>query len=544
MPCWLFSWFLVILFHAGFLLNMCCSYHLFGFFPSCSGEPSIDSKSSNKTATEKRKWEPFRHIRRRYRAGFSDPISSSDLASLGTEEERIDQPSPTAALEDCSTSTVKSIEPSVESIESRSIASIESAEFVPTSSKASTSSDSENQQNSDTIVHWRGFFRLLKKGPGISSTLPPLKPKLTRRKSKSIRDDMVPQLCSALDTELCCFRSTWKNFSLSELQEATNNFSHENLIGEGGYAEVYKGQLKSGKFVAIKRLTRGLPEEMTMDFLSELGIIVHVDHPNIAKLIGYGVEGGMHLVLQLSPHGSLASLLYGPKEKLNWCIRFKIAVGAAEGLSYLHEGCQRRIIHKDIKASNILLTEEFGAQISDFGLAKWLPDQWTHHIVSKVEGTFGYLPPEFFMHGVVDEKTDVYAFGVLLLELITGRQAVDNSQQSLVMWAKPLIKKNKIEEIVDPTLGDAYDSDQLNRVTETASICIHQSAVNRPQMSQVVDILKGDLSCLETLKQREKSILKRTYSEEIHDAEEYNSTKYLNDLNRQMEIRLEQSNDV
>ncbi|XVF38601.1 hypothetical protein REPUB_Repub20aG0116400 [Reevesia pubescens] len=490
--------------------------------PSC-GEPSIhDSKSSNKTASEKRKWEPIRLMRRRYRAGFSRSISSIDLASLSTEVERIDVPSPTASPEDCSTSTQECIEPSVESTESRSIASIESVESEPTSSKASTSSDSEHHHILATIVQWRGFFRLLKKGPGIPSQS---LPKLTRRNSKRIRDDMVPTLSSALDAELCCFKSTWKNFTLLDLQEATDNFSRENLIGEGGYAEVYKGKLTSGKLVAIKRLTRGSPEEMTMDFLSELGIIVHVDHPNIAKLIGYGVEGGMHLVLQLSPNGSLASLLYGPKEKLNWNLRFKIAIGTAEGLSYLHEGCQRRIIHKDIKASNILLTEEFDAQISDFGLAKWLPDQWTHHIVSKVEGTFGYLPPEFFMHGIVDEKTDVYAFGVMLLELITGRQALDSSQQSLVMWAKPLIKENKIKELVDPTLGDAYDWDQLNRVTATASICIHQSAMNRPQMSQVVDILKGDLRCLETLKQHEKTILRRTYSEEIYDAEEYNSTK-------------------
>ena len=150
-----------------------------------------------------------------------------DLTSLGTEVERIDVPSPTAGLEDCSTSIVECIEPSVESTELRSIPSIESAESEPSSSKASTSSDFEHQQNSATIVHWRDFFRVLKKGPGIpSQTLPPLKPKLTRRKSKRIRDVMVPQLCTALDAELCCFKSTWKNFSLSELQEATNNFSH------------------------------------------------------------------------------------------------------------------------------------------------------------------------------------------------------------------------------------------------------------------------------------------------------------------------------
>lgn len=160
------------------------------------------------------------------------------------------------------------------------------------------------------------------------------------------------------------------------------------MIGQGGYAEVYKGQLKDGMFVAIKRLMKGSQEEMVEDFLSELGIMVHLDHPNIAKTIGYGVEGGMYLVLQLSPHGSLSSLLYGlfsakplkfdfftssnitcchsftgPKEKLTWSIRFKIAVGTAKGLSYLHEGCQRRIIHKDIKAANVLLSENFDAQV-------------------------------------------------------------------------------------------------------------------------------------------------------------------------------------
>ncbi|MBA0683749.1 hypothetical protein Goari_025380, partial [Gossypium aridum] len=225
-----------------------------------------------------------------------------------------------------------------------------------------------------------------------------------------------------------------------------------------------------------------------------------------------------------------------PKEKLDWRTRFKIAVGTAKGLSYLHEGCQRRIIHKDIKAANILLTEDFDAQISDFGLAKWLPDQWTHHTVSKVEGTFGYLPPEFFMYGIVNEKTDVYAYGVLLLELITGRQAIDSSQQSLIMWAKPLIKENKIKELVDPSLGDGYELDQLNVVVAISSICIHQSAV--------VSILNGDRNSLEGLKEGEHSVLKRTYSEEMDDAEEYNSTKYLSDINRQLEILLDGSKDT
>ncbi|KAG4960204.1 hypothetical protein JHK82_036889 [Glycine max] len=457
---------------------------------------------------------------RRPRPGFSDSFSSTDLEALEIEE-----------------------------------GSPRSQGSETPSSRASTS-DSESQGSfagaPNTNNQWRGFFKLLKKGSQMPfQPFHPLKnvPKLTRRKSKRIREDLIPSLNSpalhaSFDAEFGCFKSSWKNFTLAEIQAATNDFSHENLIGEGGYAEVYLGKLEDGNFVAIKRLTRGCQEEMTADFLSELGIIVHVDHPNIARLIGYGVEGGMFLVLQLSPHGSLSSILYGPREKLNWNLRYKIALGTAEGLRYLHEECQRRIIHKDIKASNILLSEDFEPQISDFGLAKWLPDQWTHHTVSKVEGTFGYLPPEFFMHGIVDEKTDVYAYGVLLLELITGRQALDSSQKSLVMWAKPLLTANNIKELVDPVLADAYDEEQMKLVTLTASLCVDQSSIQRPDMSQVFDILRGEEESLRIMEERSKSKLQRTYSEELFDAEEYNSTKFLSERDRHMETILGCSSSV
>ncbi|CAN8300563.1 unnamed protein product [Cochlearia groenlandica] len=482
--------------------------------PSCDVDAEYGGKQLNPLST------------RRSRAGFSDSFSSHDLPSLCSDEENI---------------TFCTIKP--ESDDDNLIRSIESE---TSSSVVSTSDSSEahHNQHHHHHHHWKGFVRLLKKGSSAMpfNTFTPLKgvPKLTRRKSKRIRDNMVPVLPSAsLDTDdLFFFKPSWRNFSLQDIQTATNGYSRENLIGEGGYAEVYKGQMKDGQIVAIKKLTRGSPEEMTMDYLSELGIIVHVDHPNIARLIGYCVEGGMHLVLELSPNGSLASLLYEAKEKLKWSIRYKVATGTAEGLYYLHENCPRRIIHKDIKASNILLTENFEAQISDFGLSKWLPDQWTHHTVSKVEGTFGYLPPEFFMHGIVDEKTDVYAYGVLLLELITGKQALDSSQHSLVMWAKPLIKENKIKELVDPVLGDDYDLEELDRLVFIASLCIHQTSVNRPQMSQVVETLRGDKCSLGKLRDRENSKLQRTYSEELLDNEEYNSTRCLNDINRHMETVL------
>ncbi|KAJ6329215.1 hypothetical protein OIU77_010816 [Salix suchowensis] len=147
------------------------------------------------------------------------------------------------------------------------------------------------------------------------------------RRSNSMRENIISNLFASSDSS--SFKSPRINFTLSELQAATNNFSQENLIGKGGYAEVYKGCLQNGKIVAIKRLTRGTTDEIIGDFLSEMGIMAHVNHPNTSKLIGYGVEGGMHLVLELSPHGSLASVLYGSKERLTWHIRYKIALGTA-----------------------------------------------------------------------------------------------------------------------------------------------------------------------------------------------------------------------
>ncbi|KAJ6722024.1 hypothetical protein OIU85_025050 [Salix viminalis] len=480
---------------------------------SNGSQDAIEENQEKKAVPARRK--------RLTRSRFSDSFSSEDKESFTAEAEAEEDEmeskdgtgtsSPRGVLEDFSVS--------MESETSSKASTSNSYESEATSPRTSTSG-SEGKPNA---TPWRDFFRVFKKGPAVSChPLPPLKK----------------------DGEFCHFKSSWKNFSLSELHAATDTFSQENLIGEGGYAEVYKGKLEDGQFVAIKRLTRGLPEEMTVDFLSELGIIVHVDHPNIAKVIGYGVEGGMHLVLELSANGSLASLLYGPKEKLDWRIRYKIALGTAQGLLYLHEECQRRIIHKDIKASNILLTEDLEPQISDFGLAKWLPEEWSHHTVSKIEGTFGYLPPEFFMHGIVDEKTDVYAYGVLLLELITGRQALDSSQQSLVMWAKPLLQNNSIRELVDPILADAYNSEQMDRLACTASMCIHQSPSERPQMSQVVRVLQGDESSFEELKQRQRSKQQRTpWIDDLFAADENDSKEYLSDLNQQMEVVLSNCNE-
>ncbi|XVE77718.1 hypothetical protein DITRI_Ditri13aG0085600 [Diplodiscus trichospermus] len=393
-----------------------------------------------------------------------------------------------------------------------------SEEFETSSASKAPTADSANELTSKQGFRWRGLAELFRIRPKKSF------PNLMRLgsfrlslRSSSMRENVTVAHDFLANSNSINLKSPRKVFTLSELQIATKNFRSENLIGKGGYAEVYKGSLPNGQLVAIKRLTKGTTDEIIGDFLSELGIMAHVNHPNTAKLIGYGIEGGMHLVLELSPNGSLASLLYGSKDKLKWGIRFKIALGTAEGLRYLHEGCKRRIIHRDIKAANILLTKDFEPQICDFGLAKWLPEHWTHHTVSKFEGTFGYLAPEYLMHGIVDEKTDVFAFGVLLLELVTGRRALDYSQQSLVLWAKPLLKKD-IRELIDPALGEDYSLRQMNLVLLAASLCIHQSSIWRPQMNQVVQLLNGNPSSLKSMRKCRISIFRKAFHEDVFNA--------------------------
>ncbi|OAY71093.1 Receptor-like cytosolic serine/threonine-protein kinase RBK2 [Ananas comosus] len=429
---------------------------------------------------------------------LSASVSAHDLRSLELEKESRGEraePSPGGVLEDCC---------------------IRSSDSETVSSKASTSY-AEVQVARCQVSMWRGFFQLWrKKSMQRLSSFPPFGvPKLSRRRMSSTEPLAVPRSSSTHgeNNEYCLVKPCRRNFTLAELQKATNDFSPDNIIGKGGYAEVYKGRLENGEVVAIKRLNRGTSDERTKNFLTELGITVHVNHPNTAKLIGLGVDGGMHLVLQLSPHGSLANLLHGSKSKLNWDVRYKVALGTAKGLEYLHEKCPRRIIHRDIKAANILLTEEFEPQISDFGLAKWLPDKLTHHTVSSFEGTFGYLAPEYCTHGIVDEKTDVYSYGVLLLELITGRKALDTSKQSLVMWVKPFLEKNQwTTELLDPSFCDSYDS------------------------KQVVKLLSSEEDPLESKNIIQKSLIRRTYSEELHDAEEYNATRYLSDISRHKKL--------
>lgn len=284
-----------------------------------------------------------------------------------------------------------------------------------------------------------------------------------------------------------------KCFGYENISNATNDFHQDNLVGRGGYSEVYKGDLSNGETIAVKRLAKDNKDpNKEKEFLMELGIIGHVCHPNTASLLGYCFENGLYLIFNYSQNGNLSTALHGygkAGNSLDWPVRYKIAIGVARGLHYLHKCCKHRIIHRDIKASNVLLGPDYEPQITDFGLAKWLPNKWTHHAVIPVEGTFGYLAPEVFMHGIVDEKTDIFAFGVLLLEIVTGRRPVDSSKQNILLWAKPLMESGNIAELADPRMEGRYDVEQLYRVVLTASYCVRQTAIWRPAMTEVLELL-------------------------------------------------------
>ncbi|KAL8265158.1 hypothetical protein R6Q59_023288 [Mikania micrantha] len=306
----------------------------------------------------------------------------------------------------------------------------------------------------------------------------------------TIKQEVKPQIKEQPQALLKCF-------SYEELANATNNFNEDNIVGIGGYSEVYKGNLETGEVIAVKKLAKDNKDQnKEKEFLIELGILGHINHPNTASLVGCCLEKGLYLVFNYYPNGTLSSALHGKRAKhIEWPERYKIALGIARGLHYLHTCCKHRIIHRDIKASNVLLGPDFEPQISDFGLAKWLPSQWTHHAVIPVEGTFGYLAPEYFMHGIVDEKTDVFSFGVLLLEIITGRMPIDSDKRNLVLWAKPLMESGDIRRLADSNLADVYDFDQMRRLALIASCCVQQSSELRPSMTEVLEVLQyGDES--------------------------------------------------
>ncbi|RDX91280.1 Receptor-like serine/threonine-protein kinase ALE2, partial [Mucuna pruriens] len=343
------------------------------------------------------------------------------------------------------------------------------------------------------ILKWRKTRRPSNAvGPAFTSSLNK-RSGLGSMLSSSITSSTSVSLMSTMATSILSI----KTFSLSELEKATDKFNSKRVLGEGGFGRVYSGTLEDGAEVAVKLLTRD-NQNGDREFIAEVEMLSRLHHRNLVKLIGICIEGRRRcLVYELVRNGSVESHLHGDdkiKGMLDWEARMKIALGAARGLAYLHEDSNPRVIHRDFKASNVLLEDDFTPKVSDFGLAREATEG-SNHISTRVMGTFGYVAPEYAMTGHLLVKSDVYSYGVVLLELLTGRKPVDMSQpqgqENLVTWARPLLTSREgLEQLVDPSLAGSYNFDDMAKVAAIASMCVHPEVTQRPFMGEVVQALK------------------------------------------------------
>ncbi|GKV37075.1 hypothetical protein SLEP1_g45143 [Rubroshorea leprosula] len=287
------------------------------------------------------------------------------------------------------------------------------------------------------------------------------------------------------------------SFSLRQIKVATNNFDPANKIGEGGFGPVYKGHLTDGKVIAVKQLS-AKSKQGNREFVNEIGMISALQHPHLVKLYGCCIEGNqLLLIYEYMENNSLARALFGLKEcqlKLDWPIRQKICIGIARGLVYLHEESRLKIVHRDIKATNVLLDKDLNPKISDFGLAK-LSEEDNTHISTRIAGTMGYMAPEYATRGYLTDKADVYSFGIVVLEIVSGRSnticKTKESRFYLSDWALLLKEKNNLLELVDPRLGFDYNKMEVMKMINVALLCTNPAPAARPIMSSVVSMLEG-----------------------------------------------------
>ncbi|EHA8589952.1 hypothetical protein COCNU_scaffold013660G000010 [Cocos nucifera] len=308
---------------------------------------------------------------------------------------------------------------------------------------------------------------------------------------------------AANGTEIRCLKLQTSYFSLKQIQAATNNFDLANKIGEGGFGPVYKGVVRDGSVIAVKQLSPK-SKQGNHEFLNEIAMISAVQHPNLVKL-------------------------YGPKEhwlKLNWQTRHKICLGVARGLTYLHEESRLKIVHRDIKATNILLDKDLNAKISDFGLAR-LDEEENTHINTRIAGTVGYMAPEYATRGYLTDKADVYSFGVVILEIVSGMSNTSFRPKEdficLLDWAYVLQEEGRLLELVDPSLGSNYSKEEALQMLNLAIICTNLSPTLRPSMSTVVSMLDGKIPVqVPTTKSRDSNSMDlriRPFEEISHESQ-------------------------
>ncbi|XP_022147702.1 receptor-like serine/threonine-protein kinase ALE2 isoform X2 [Momordica charantia] len=362
----------------------------------------------------------------------------------------------------------------------------------------------------------------------------------------SVMATMPSSASLSFGSSIAPYSGSAKTLSASDIERATNNFYPSRILGEGGFGRVYSGVLEDGTKVAVKVLKRD-DHQGGREFLAEVEMLSRLHHRNLVKLIGICTEERSRcLVYELIPNGSVESHLHGVDREtapLDWGARIKIALGAARGLSYLHEDSSPRVIHRDFKSSNILLEHDFTPKVSDFGLARTAMDEESKHISTRVMGTFGYVAPEYAMTGHLLVKSDVYSYGVVLLELLTGRKPVDMSQppgqENLVAWARPLLtSKEGLEIIIDKSLDcEDVPFESIAKVAAIASMCVQPEVSHRPFMGEVVQALKlVSNQCDEAREASSRDSSQENSSVDMNDNEASSSRHMLDSFHSQYSV--------
>nr|XP_043628166.1 putative receptor-like protein kinase At4g00960 [Erigeron canadensis] len=286
-------------------------------------------------------------------------------------------------------------------------------------------------------------------------------------------------------------------YNFSTVKAATDDFSENNKLGQGGFGAVYKGKLKNGQEIAVKRLARehGQGER---EFKNEVLLVAKLQHRNLVRLVGFSVEGSERLLIyEFLPNASLDQYIFDPTKRtlLDWEKRHKIIKGVAKGLLYLHEDSRLKIIHRDMKASNVLLDAEMNSKIADFGMARLFTPEETQGDTSRIVGTFGYMAPEYLFHGNFSVKSDVFSLGVLVLEIVTGQRnlnfRIGENVEGLLSYAWKSLRNGSVSNMIDSTLttGSSSLCDDITRSIQIGLLCVQEKAIDRPSMASVVSML-------------------------------------------------------
>nr|XP_043614741.1 nodulation receptor kinase-like [Erigeron canadensis]XP_043614742.1 nodulation receptor kinase-like [Erigeron canadensis]XP_043614743.1 nodulation receptor kinase-like [Erigeron canadensis] len=327
------------------------------------------------------------------------------------------------------------------------------------------------------------------------------KRKMVNKRSEGKRHIMTKNAIYAIPSskdDITLKAITIESFTLEQIESAIQQY--KTLIGEGGFGSVYRGTLPDGQEVAVK-VRSATSTQGTREFNNELTLLSAIRHENLVPLLGYCWENDQQiLVYPFMSNGSLQDRLYGEASKrrpLDWPTRLSIALGSARGLTYLHTFSGRSVIHRDVKSSNILLDHSMCAKVADFGFSKYAPQEGDSNASLEVRGTAGYLDPEYYSTQHLSAKSDVFSYGVVLLEMITGREPLNihrpRNEWSLVEWAKPYIRNSRIDEIVDPSIKGGYHTEAMWRVVEVALACIEPFSAYRPSMIDIVRELEDAL---------------------------------------------------